>query len=77
MTREAHPRAGQTITRRQVAALSGFAALSLTAAPAAAQAPASATDWDQAARESHRVNTETLAKFEILMSVEPAFHFKA
>ena len=43
-----------------------------------AQAPAQpGTDWDKAARDSHKENSEELAKFEILMSIEPAFQFKA
>ena len=67
------------VTRRQAAAVTGSAAISLALARAAAQAPAAApgTDWDAAARESHRENSETLAKFELPMSVEPAFQFKA
>jgi hypothetical protein len=69
----------RNLTRRQVAEVAGSAAISLALARAAAQAPPAApgTDWDQAARESHRENSETLSKFEILMSVEPAFQFKA
>lgn len=63
------------LTRRQLA---GVAAGSLVAASALAQVPAPppTTDLDKA-RESHRQNSETLAKFDIPMSLEPAFHFKA
>ena len=55
-----------------------MAALSAAAAKAMAQAPpAPGTDWDQAATESHKRNSQTLAQFQIAISVEPAFHFKA
>ncbi|HEX4278614.1 MAG TPA: hypothetical protein VHZ74_24830 [Bryobacteraceae bacterium] len=62
------------ITRRQLAAVAaGSAAVSFTAITA--QTPES--DWDKAARESHRENSDVLRKFEIPMATEPAFHFKA
>ncbi len=62
------------MTRRQLAAVAaGSAAIALTGDKAVAQAP----DFDKAARESHRENSEILAKFDLAMSVEPAFHFKA
>jgi hypothetical protein len=64
-------------TRRQLA---GSAAISLVAARAVAQVPAAsntAQDWDKAALQSHKENSEALAKFEIPMSTEPAFQFKA
>lgn len=64
----------EKITRRQLA---GVAAGSLAAVTMTAQAPATAQDLDNAARESHRQNSEALAKFEIPMSLEPAFQFKA
>ena len=60
----------EKITRRQLA---GAAAVSLGAVTAIAQVP----DLDRAARESHKQNCEALAKFEIPMSIEPAFQFKA
>jgi hypothetical protein len=44
---------------------------------AAAQTPADGQDLVNAARESHRRNSTTLAQFEIPMSLEPAFLFKA
>ena len=55
------------ITRRQLAGVA------VAAAAATAQVP----DLDNAARESHKQNSEALAKFEIPMSLEPAFQFKA
>jgi len=58
------------ITRRQLA---GVAA----SLGAVAQIPATTQDLDNAARESHKQNSEALAKFEIPMSLEPAFQFKA
>jgi len=75
------------ITRRQLAAVinaatAGSAAISLDAVKAIAQAPPGGQDLDgvvldRAARESHRRNSTTLAQFEIPMSLEPAFQFKA
>ena len=60
------------ITRRRLA----FAALSSAAAlhSANSQAP---EDLNAAAKEQVRKNSETLAKFELPMSTEPAFQFKA
>ena len=66
------------ITRRQLAgAAAGSVVVSLGAAAAIAQVPASTQDLDSAARESHKQNSEALAKFDIPMSLEPAFQFKA
>ncbi len=62
------------ITRRQLA---GVAAGSLVTAAAIAQTPVTDQDLDNAARESHRQNSEALAKFDVPMSLEPAFQFKA
>jgi hypothetical protein len=65
------------ITRRQLAGVAaGCAAVSLSAVSATAQAPATAQDFAAAARESHKQNSATLAKFEIPMALEPAFQFK-
>jgi hypothetical protein len=61
------------LTRRQLAVL---AAATLTAAKAQTP-PAANTDYYQAAIESHKQNSAALAQFQIGMSVEPAFHFKA
>lgn len=60
-------------TRRELALV---AALSAAAAKAMAQTPP-VPDWYQAAIESHKRNSQTLAEFQIAISVEPAFHFKA
>ncbi|HEY3825425.1 MAG TPA: hypothetical protein VGL82_12755 [Bryobacteraceae bacterium] len=65
------------ITRRQLAGVAaGSAVVALGVVKVIAQTPAS-PDFDKAARESHRENSGTLAKFEIPMSLEPAFQFKA
>jgi hypothetical protein len=60
------------ITRRRLAlaALGSAAALS----PANAQAP---EDLNEAAKEQIRKNSEALAKFDLPVSTEPAFQFKA
>jgi hypothetical protein len=64
----------QKLTRRQLAGVINLAAAgSLMTVTAIAQVP----DFDNAARESHKQNSEALAKFEIPMSLEPAFQFKA
>jgi hypothetical protein len=70
------------ITRRQLAGVAaGSAALGLVVGTAIAQAPVTGRDrdsrLDEAARQSHRENSDALAKFEIPMSLEPAFQFKA
>jgi hypothetical protein len=65
----------EKITRRQLA---GVAAASLTAGLLdVEQAVAQVPDFDSAARESHKQNSDALAKFDIPMSLEPAFQFKA
>jgi hypothetical protein len=61
------------ITRRRLAA----AALSSAAALHAVSAQAPAPDDLNAAREQVRKHSETLAKFDLPMSTEPAFQFKA
>jgi len=61
-------------TRRRFTAI---AAVSVSAVAALAQVPAPSQDLDAAARESHKQNSAALAKFEIPMSLEPAFQFKA
>ncbi len=53
-----------------------LAAAIASAAPLAGQAPA-AEDLNQRARERVRHNAEQLAKREVPMTTEPAFHFKA
>jgi hypothetical protein len=68
----------QKITRRQLAGVAaGSTAVSLAAIKLIAQAPIATQDWYAAALESHRENAEVLAKFDIQMSLEPAFQFKA
>jgi len=72
------PRESGKITRRQLAGVAaGSAAVSLVAVKVIAQAPVASQDWDKAARESHRENSQALARFEIPMSLEPAFEFRA
>lgn len=58
------------ITRRQAAAI----ALGSTTVALNAQAP---PDWLQAARDAKRAAADILGKFDLQMSVEPAFQFKA
>jgi len=64
----------KTLTRRQLAAI---ATASLASANALAQTQAPTPDYYQAALESHKRNSATLAGFPLPMSVEPAFQFKA
>jgi hypothetical protein len=66
-------------TRRQFAGVTVGASVvvSIGAVAAIAQVPATAQDFDSAARESHQQNSDALAKFQIPMSLEPAFQFKA
>jgi len=62
------------ITRRQLA---GVAAGSAATSLAVVEAIGQAQDLDRSARESHRQNSAALAKFDIPISLEPAFQFKA
>jgi hypothetical protein len=52
-------------------------AASASALAARAQQPAPEADATKAARDANQRNSETLAKFEVPMSTEPAFQFKA
>jgi hypothetical protein len=61
------------ITRRKLA----LAALGSAAVVRAAQAPGQPEDLNAAAKEQLRKNFEALAKFDLPMSTEPAFQFKA
>jgi hypothetical protein len=71
-------RSGGKLTRRQLAgAAAGSAVVSLGALKAAAQAPATVPDFYKAARDSQQEDSAALANFEIPMSLEPAFQFKA
>ena len=64
------------LSRRSILALTGAGAvLAQTPAPAP-NAPAN-PDKVAAAREENRRSAENLAKFEIPMSTEPAFTFRA
>jgi hypothetical protein len=64
----------KNLTRRQLAVM---ATASLAAARAIAQTQAPNPDYYQAALESHKRNSATLAQFPVSMAVEPAFQFKA
>jgi len=66
------------ITRRQLAA-TALGPAGFSAARSLAQAPAGATqpeDLNAAAKEQLRKTAETLAKFDLPISTEPAFVFK-
>jgi hypothetical protein len=63
---------GMKFTRRKLAAL----ALAPAAAVLPAQTPP-AGDVDAVAKSQLRANSEALAKLQIPMTTEPAFHFKA
>jgi hypothetical protein len=70
------------ITRRRLAAAAlGSAAFGSAAALHATSkqvpAPAAPQDLTAAAKEQVRKYSETLAKFDLPMSTEPAFQFKA
>ena len=73
----------QKMSRRQIvgtaagSAAVSIALLSVPGVTLTAQAPPAVPDFDKAARESHRENSAVLAKFDIPMSLEPAFQFKA
>ncbi len=64
------------ITRRRLAAAALGSAAALHAASTQAPAPA-APDALNAAKEQVRKYSEALAKFDLPMSTEPAFQFKA
>lgn len=66
------------ITRRRLAEVAaGSAVVSLAVVNVIAQAPVTGQDLEKAARESHQENSAALAKFDIPISLEPAFQFKA
>ena len=68
----------KNITRRQAAAIVfGSAVAGGIFAGSAKAGPQAEPDWLQVAVDSKRATANTLAKFEIQMSVEPAFQFKA
>jgi hypothetical protein len=61
-------------TRRELAAI---AAAGAVAARAQTSAQPGGEDLEKAARDLNAHNSETLTKFEIPISTEPAFQFKA
>jgi hypothetical protein len=61
------------LNRRQLMKAAAWA----PALAARAQQPATEADPAKAARDTNQRNSETLAKFEVPMSTEPAFQFKA
>jgi hypothetical protein len=66
----------EKITRRDLAAVLGSAAG--IASARAQEAPASQPkDLNTAAKEQLRKDSEALSKFDLPMSTEPAFQFKA
>ena len=68
------------ITRRRLASAAlGSAVFGPAAAlhAAGAQAPAPPGDLNAAAKEQVHKHSETLAKFDLPMSTEPAFQFRA
>jgi hypothetical protein len=66
------------LSRRDMLALAGAsAALGQSAAQTAAQPPDANLDPVAKAREENRRSAANLAKFEIPMSTEPAFIFRA
>ena len=65
------------ITRRRLAAAALGSGVALRAADAQTPAPAPPTDLNATAKAQVRKYSETLAKFDLPMSTEPAFQFKA
>jgi len=61
------------LTRRQLPAL----AFAGAGAAAQAQTPASEPSDDTVAKQRLQTNSEALARFDLKMSTEPAFQFKA
>lgn len=59
------------LSRRELVALAGSAATAL------AQTPAPAADPLQTARDANKRVSDALTKFEVPVSTEPAFQFKA
>lgn len=65
------------LSRRGMLVLAGASALGTAAAQPPAQPPDANPDPLTKAREENRHSAENLAKFEIAMSTEPAFIFRA
>lgn len=70
---------GMKITRRSLAAvtLGSAACLRTAAALQTPPTPGQPEDLNVAAKEQVRKNSATLAEFDLPMSTEPAFQFKA
>jgi hypothetical protein len=64
------------LSRRGMLALAGVSALGQAVAQTPAPQPETKPDPLTAAREENRQAAETLAKFQIPMSTEPAFVFR-
>jgi hypothetical protein len=64
-------------TRRRLAAAALGSGIALRAAQAPTPATAPSADLSAAAKEQVHKYSETLAKFDLPMSTEPAFQFKA
>ena len=69
----------EKLTRRELAIIAATSLTSLATAGLIAQTspPAADADLYKAALESNRQDAAVLAQFEIPMSTEPAFQFKA
>jgi hypothetical protein len=64
------------LTRRQLAAVA-FSAPALLAQPPAAPIPQNADDELKAVRAQNHQISDVLAKFPMLITIEPCTHFKA
>ena len=64
------------MTRRELAAVLG-SVTSIATVRAQEASASQPEDLNAAAKEQLRKNSETLSKFDLLMSTEPAFVFKA
>jgi len=65
------------LTRRELATAATGAVLVARAAGQSQNPVPTAAEQAQAARDAYRRAAETLAKFDVPMSTEPAFRFKA
>jgi hypothetical protein len=65
------------ITRRRLAAAALGSGIALRAGEAQTPDPATPGDLNATAKEQVHKHSETLAKFDLPMSTEPAFQFKA
>jgi hypothetical protein len=68
----------EKLSRRQLAGvIAGSAAALAIADRAALPQTSDPSEFEKNAREEHRDNSRTLASFDIPMSLEPAFQFRA